>query len=209
MFSLQQFARSAHQQCRSLSAMIIRELHTTRRAQVTLVISVSLSIGALCTHFFMSAHDSKKKWSAYQTVLVTKSAVRAGELLTNINTTRVQVPTVFVPRQPLAAVPRNGTARVALSPNTIVSVSLTLSDGTSIAIPEGWRGVAMPRDLSAPPLSAGDVVDIVSTDFTIAPGALVIGVSSTSGITIAVPAEAAPAVATAFRLGEASLVLAK
>lgn len=209
MFSLQQFARSAHQQGRSLCALINRELHTTRRAQGTVVIAIALIIGMFCTHFIMSAHDSKKKWSAYQTVLVTKSNVRAGELLTANNTTRVQVPSVFVPQQSLAAVPRNGTARVALSPNTIVSVGLTLSDDTSIAIPEGWRGVAMPSDLPAPPLSPGDVVDVVSTDLTIASGALVIGVSSTSGITIAVPAEAAPAVATAFRVGEASLVLAK
>jgi flagella basal body P-ring formation protein FlgA len=209
MFSLQQFARSAHQQFQALRAVAIEELHTTRRAQLIAVVAVSLSLGVFTSSLVVSAQRNKSQWTKYQTVLVTRSAIRAGESLTANNTTLTRVPNVFVPHQPLTALPRSGTARVALSPNTIVSAGLSLSDDTSIAIPEGWRGVAMPRDLPAPPLSAGDVVDVVSTALTIAAGAIVVGVSAKSGVTIAVPAEAAPAVATAFRLGEASLVLAK
>jgi hypothetical protein len=209
MFSLQQFVRSAQQQFQSLCAIVIQELHTTRRAQLIAVTGVALSFGVVTASFVVSAQRNKSQWTEYQIVLVTRSAVRAGEPLTANNTALTRVPTVFVPHKPLTALPRSGTARVALSPNTIVSAGLTLSDDTTIAIPDGWRGVAMPRDLPAPPLSAGDVVDVVSTDLTIASEALVIGVSSVSGITIAVPAVTAPAVATAFRLGEASLVLAK
>jgi hypothetical protein len=209
MFSLQQFVRSAQQQFQSLCAIVIQELHTTRRAQLIAVTGVALSFGVVTASFVVSAQRNKSQWTEYQIVLVTRSAVRAGEPLTTNNTALTRVPTVFVPHKPLTALPRSGTARVALSPNTIVSAGLTLSDDTTIAIPDGWRGVAMPRDLPAPPLSAGDVVDVVSTDLTIASEALVIGVSSVSGITIAVPAVTAPAVATAFRLGEASLVLAK
>jgi len=209
MFSLQQFARSAQQQFHSLRAVVIQELHTTRRAQLIAVTAVALSLGVITSSLVVSAQRNKSQWTEYQTVLVTRNAIRAGESLSANNTTLTRVPTVFVPHQPLTALPRSGTARVALSANTIVSASLSLSDDTTIAIPEGWRGVAMPRDLPAPPLSAGDVVDVVSTALTIAAGAIVVGISATSGITIAVPAESAPAVATAFRLGEASLVLAK
>jgi hypothetical protein len=209
MFSPQQFARSVQQQFRSLCAIVLQELHTTRRAQLIAVLLVALSLGVVASSLMTSAQRNKSQWTEYQTVLVTRSAIRAGESLTANNTTLTRVPTVFVPQQPLAALPRRGTARVALSPNTIVSASLSLSDDNTIAIPEGWRGVAMPRDLPAPPLSAGDVVDVVSTALTIAAGAIVIGVSANSGVTIAVPAETAPAVATAFRLGEASLVLTK
>lgn len=209
MFSLQQFVRSAQQQFQSLCAIVIQELHTTRRAQLIAVTAVALSFGVVIASLLVSAQRDKSQWTEYKTVLVTRSAVRAGELLTANNTTLTRIPTVFVPHKPLTALPRRGSARISLSPNTIVSAGLALSDDTTISIPHGWRGVAMPRDLPAPPLSAGDVVDVVSTDLTIASEALVIGVSSVSGITIAVPAETAPAVATAFRLGEASLVLAK
>jgi hypothetical protein len=209
MFSLKQFARSAHQQFQSLRVIVIRELHTARRMQLTVVIAIALTIGLFCTHFIMSAHDNKKKWSAYQSVLVTKRTVRAGELLTVNNTTLVRVPTVFVPITSLTALSPSTTARIALSANTIVSISLTVSDNNTVDIPEGWRGVAMPRDLPAPPLSAGDVVDVVSIAATIAPGAVVVAVSLTDGVTLAVPADLAPVVATAFRLGEASLVLTK
>lgn len=207
MFSLQQFARSARQQFQSVCAIVIQELHTTRRAQLIAVTVVALSLGVFTSSLVASAQRNKSQWTKYQTVLVTRSAIRAGESLTVNNTTLTRVPTVFIPHQPLAALPRSGTARVALSPNTIVSASLWLSNDTTIAIPEGWRGVAVPRDLPVPPLSAGDVVDVVSTSITIAAGAIVVGVSANTGVTIAVAAETAPAVATAFRLGEAALVL--
>ncbi|NCX05540.1 MAG: hypothetical protein EBW68_07145, partial [Actinobacteria bacterium] len=59
-----------------------------------------------------------------------------------------------------------------------------------------------------PTVIAGDHVDVVTADTVIAAGALVIEVSPTNGITIAVPAESAAVVATASRNGDASLVLA-
>jgi hypothetical protein len=209
MFQLQQFVRSAHQQFRSLCFVIIRELHIKRRAQLIAVLAFSLGIGGLCTQFVLTAHNAKSQWSDYQSVLITRSQIRAGEALSTLNTTLVRIPVVFVPATSLTALLPSTTARVALSANTMVSASLIQSDNTTIDIPEGWRGIAVPRDLRTPPLSAGDVVDVVSTALTISAGAIVIGMSSTTGITIAVPAESAPAVATPFRLGEASLVLAK
>lgn len=66
----------------------------------------------------------------------------------------------------------------------------------------------MPTDLVAPTVIAGNHVDVVSADTIIAAGALVIEVSPSNGITIAVPAEYAAIVATASRAGDASLVLA-
>jgi hypothetical protein len=85
---------------------------------------------------------------------------------------------------------------------------MILRDNARFQIPSGWRGVAMPTDLVAPTVIAGDHVDVVSADTVITAGALVIEVSPTNGITIAVPAESAAVVATASRNGDASLVLA-
>jgi hypothetical protein len=98
--------------------------------------------------------------------------------------------------------------RIALSSSTAISASMILLDNARFQIPSGWRGVAMPTDLVAPTVIAGDHVDVVSADTVITAGALVIEVSPTNGITIAVPAESAAVVATASRNGDASLVLA-
>ena len=77
-------------------------------------------------------------------------------------------------------------------------------DGT---IPAGWRGVAMPRDVVAPQVGAGDTVDVVADGRLLAAGAVVISAGSdTSGPVVAVPAEVAPVVASAAQTGASGLV---
>lgn len=75
------------------------------------------------------------------------------------------------------------------------------------AIPAGWRGVAMPRDVVAPQVGAGDTVDVVADGRLLAAGAVVISAGSdTSGPVVAVPAEVAPVVASAAQTGASGLV---
>ena len=74
-------------------------------------------------------------------------------------------------------------------------------------IPAGWRGVAMPRDVVAPQVGAGDTVDVVADGRLLAAGAVVISAGSdTSGPVVAVPAEVAPVVASAAQTGASGLV---
>jgi hypothetical protein len=78
---------------------------------------------------------------------------------------------------------------------------------TGEAIPAGWRGVAMPRDVVAPQVGAGDTVDVVADGRLLAAGAVVIsGGTDTAGPVVAVPAEVAPAVASAAQMGASGLV---
>lgn len=74
-------------------------------------------------------------------------------------------------------------------------------------IPPGWRGVAMPRDVVAPQVGAGDTVDVVADGRVLAAGAVVISAATdAAGPVVAVPAEVAPAVASASQVGASGLV---
>jgi len=202
------FLRAARTQFTSLLNALIRALQIQRRAQLIAVLIVSAVIGFFVAHTVHATRATQHQWASHISVLVTSRNLAAGESLTIDNTSRVDLPIAIQPLDALTALPANTRTRIALSSHTALSTSLIIGDNARIQIPTGWRGVAMPTDLVAPTVIAGDHVDVVSADTVIAAGALVIEVSPSNGITIAVPAELAAIVATASRAGDASLVLA-
>jgi len=208
MKSLTFFLRTALAQFTTLFNVAIRALQIQRRAQLMAVLVVSVVIGFLVARTVHSTRNTQQQWTSQTSVLVTSSNVAAGESLTNANTHRVALPLAIQPPDALTEIPTNARTRIALTSHTALSTSMIIGDNARIQIPSGWRGVAMPTDLVAPTVIAGDHVDVVTADTVIAAGALVIEVSPTNGITIAVPAESAAVVATASRNGDASLVLA-
>jgi Flp pilus assembly protein CpaB len=208
MKSLTFFLRTAIAQFTTLLNVLIRALQIQRRAQLIAVLVVSVVIGFFVARTVQSTRASQHQWASQVSVLVTSSNVAAGESLTNANTHRIALPLAIQPPDALREIPTNARMRLALSSRTALTASMIIRDNARIQIPSGWRGVAMPTDLVAPTVIAGDHVDVVTADTVIAAGALVIEVSPTNGITIAVPAEFAAVVATASRNGDASLVLA-
>ena len=208
MKSLTFFLRTAIAQFTTLLNVLIRALQIQRRAQLIAVLVVSILIGFLVARTVHSTRATQQQWVSHVSVLVTSRNLAAGESITNANTTRVALPLVIQPDEALTEIPTNARTRIALPSRTALSTAMIIRDNARIQIPSGWRGVAMPTDLVAPTVIAGDHVDVVSADAVIAAGALVIEVSTKNGITIAVPAESAAVVATASRNGDASLVLA-
>ena len=208
MKSLTFFLRTALAQFTTLFNVLIRALQIQRRAQLIAVLVVSVVIGYLVARTVHSTRATQHQWASQTSVLVTTNNVAAGESLTNANTHRISLPLAIQPLDALTEIPTNARMRLALSSRTALTASMIIRDNARIQIPSGWRGVAMPTDLVAPTVIAGDHVDVVTADTVIAAGALVIEVSPTNGITIAVPAESAAVVATASRNGDASLVLA-
>jgi Flp pilus assembly protein CpaB len=208
MKSLTVFLRVALAQFTTLLNALIRALQIQRRAQLIAVLVVSVVIGFLVAHTVHSTRATQHQWASQVSILVTSDNVAAGEELTHANTHRVALPLAIQPPDALTEIPTNARMRIALSSRTAISTSMILRDNARFQIPSGWRGVAMPTDLVAPTVIAGDHVDVVSADTVITAGALVIEVSPTNGITIAVPAESSAVVATASRNGDASLVLA-
>jgi len=208
MKSLTFFLRTAIAQFTTLLNVLIRALQIQRRAQLIAILVVSIIIGFLVARTVHSTRASQHQWASKVSILVTTSNVAAGESLTNTNTHHVALPLAIQPPDALTEIPINARMRLALSSRTALTTSMIIRDNARIQIPSGWRGVAMPTDLVAPTVITGDHVDVVTADTVIAAGALVIEVSPTNGITIAVPAESAAVVATASRNGDASLVLA-
>ena len=208
MKSLTFFLRTALAQFTALLNVLIRALQVQRRAQLIAVLIVSILIGFLVARTVHSTRATQHQWTSQVSILVTSRNVAVGESLTDANTHRVALPLAIQPPDALTKIPTNARMRLALSSRTALTTSMIIRDNARIQIPSGWRGVAMPADLVAPTVIAGDHVDVVTADTVIAAGALVIEVSPTNGITIAVPAESAAVVATASRNGDASLVLA-
>jgi Flp pilus assembly protein CpaB len=208
MKSLTFFLRTAIAQFTTLLNVLIRALQIQRRAQLIAILVVSVVIGFLVARTVHATRTTQHQWASQVSVLVTSSNVAAGESLTNANTHRIALPLAIQPPDALTEIPTNARMRLALSSRTALTASMIIRDNARSQIPTGWRGVAMPTDLVAPTVIAGDHVDVVTADTVIAAGALVIEVSPTNGITIAVPAEFAAVVATASRNGDASLVLA-
>ena len=208
MKSLTFFLRTALAQFTTLLNVLIRALQIQRRAQLIAVLVVSILIGFFVARTVHSTRATQQQWTSKVSILVTSRNLAAGESLTNENTQYVALPLAIQPHQALTKIPTDARTRIALSSRTALSSSMIIRDNARIQIPSGWRGVAMPTDLVTPTVIAGDHVDVVSADAVIAAGALVIEVSPTNGITIAVPAESSAVVATASRNGDASLVLA-
>jgi Flp pilus assembly protein CpaB len=208
MKSLTFFLRTAIAQFTTLLNVLIRALQIQRRAQLIAVLVVSILIGFFVARTVHSTRATQQQWTSKVSILVTSRNLAAGESLTNENTQYVALPIAIQPPDALTEIPTNARMRLALSSRTTLTSSMIIRDNARIQIPSGWRGVAMPTDLVAPTVIAGDHVDVVTADTVIAAGALVIEVSPTNGITIAVPAESSAVVATASRNGDASLVLA-
>lgn len=208
MKSLTFFLRTALAQFTTLLNVLIRALQIQRRVQLIAVLVVSILIGFFVARTVHSTRATQQQWTSKVSILVTSRNLAAGESLTNENTQYVALPIAIQPPDALTEIPTNARMRLALSSRTTLTSSMIIRDNARIQIPSGWRGVAMPTDLVAPTVIAGDHVDVVTADTVIAAGALVIEVSPTNGITIAVPAESSAVVATASRNGDASLVLA-
>jgi Flp pilus assembly protein CpaB len=202
------FLRTANAQLNTLINRTISLLQLERRAQLVAVVAVSVFIGGFVTAITHSARATREQWVSHVQVRVTTASVAVGDAFNNNNTDVVDMPEAVIADDAISEIPKGARARVALQPHTPLSTSLLLLDGSTVAIPNGWRGIAMPNDLIVPNVFAGDHVDVIAGDAVVAEGALVVSASKDSGITIAVPAAQSPVVASAARVGDISLVLA-
>ena len=208
MTPLRTILRTANAQFNSLINTTIRALQRERRAQFFALVGACFLVACVITYALQSARHHQRQWASNTFVLVAASSIAANETLTNANTQRVELPLAVVADDALRTIPSGARLRITLRTATPITASMITVDGARIDIPDGWRGVALPADLIAPQVVSGDRVDVIAADQVIAPNALVIEVSQSQGITIAVPAESAAVVATATRTGVAGIVLA-
>ena len=206
MKSLSLFLRTAGQQFSVLTQRLMSALHVKRSAQLVAVLALSLVTTALITHALRTASAQQKKWTSDRTILVVTSPLDEGDELTAQNTRRFNIPLAITPDDAIENFAAGDTARFALQPNTALTASMVSSAQETVAVPDGWRIVALPTDMPSPPLQLRDSVDVVAGQAVIAAGVIVV---SLQPLTIAVPADLAASVASVAHLGEASLISAR
>jgi hypothetical protein len=206
MKSLSLFLRTAAQQFSVLTQRLMLALHVKRTAQLGAVLVLSLFVAVFITHSLRTASAQQKKWTSDRAVLVVTSPLDEGDELTAQNTRRFNIPLAITPDDALENFAVGDTARFSLQPNTALTASMVSSAQETVAVPDGWRIVALPTDMPSPPLQLRDSVDVVAGQAVIAAGVLVV---SLQPLTIAVPADVAASVASVAQLGEASLISAR
>ena len=206
MKSLSLFLRTAGQQFSVLTQRIISALHVKRSAQLGAALVLSLFVAVFITHALRTASAQQKKWTSDRAVLVVTSPLAEGDEFTTQNTRRFNIPLAITPDDAIENFAAGDTARFALQPNTALTASMVSSAQETVAVPDGWRIVALPTDMPSPPLQLRDSVDVVAGQAVIAAGVIVV---SLQPLTIAVPADLAASVASVAHLGEASLISAR
>ena len=206
MNSIRQFFHAAHTQWRALYSRQNSLLLTSRRAQTLSVCCISALCAVLVAITVFSASRAREQWTQSREVVVATVDLAAGDVLNDNNTHRISLPHAIVSIDALDLLPDNASVRLAVRAHTVLSTSLISIHNDTTAIPAGWRIVALPSSLSAPPLVVGDAVEIVGGTSVIATSALV---ASIDPLTVAVPQEVSATVAAAARLGEISIVLSR
>lgn len=206
MKSLSLFLRTTGQQFSVLTQRLMSALHVKRSAQLGAALVLSLFVAVFITHALRTASAQQKKWTSDRAVLVVTSPLDEGDELTTQNTRRFNIPLAITPDDAIENFVAGDTARFALQPNTALTASMVSSAQETVAVPDGWRIVALPTDMPSPPLQLRDSVDVVAGQAVIAAGVIVV---SLQPLTIAVPADLAASVASVAHLGEASLISAR
>jgi Flp pilus assembly protein CpaB len=178
-------------------------------------LAAALALGWLTTTVIDGATSEVRRLGPMVTVPVSARAVDAGVVLADDDLAWRQVPRGVLPTGDVARTPVGATTLVPLAEGEVLLVAKLAPDGVrgpAALVPPGSSAVAVPApEESRPPLRRGDRVDVLAAaddgGTTVAAGALVVDVAE-EVVTVAVPAEEAPAVAFAVARGIVVLALA-
>jgi Flp pilus assembly protein CpaB len=185
-------------------------LATRPLAYWSLTVAVAVIAGAVVERAVASAADARRRWGEAAPALVATRALAAGTPLDASDSEVRSIPLALVPAGALATRPANGVPLAApVSAGEIITAARVGRGGrsaTASLLPDGRRGVAVPRP-DGLPLRVGDDVDVAGAGGLLTAGAVVLDVSDSAAV-IAVVAADAPAVAHAAAAGDAVPVLA-
>ena len=202
--SPKQFLIAARRQWRDLANSWMFRLQRERRVQTIAVVILAVSCTSVVAESIVTTRTQRDQWTSNVSVVVLTANVPANGTLTSANTKLISLPRALIATDALTSLPPHTRTRVALATNTPLSTSLVIPSSESITIPDGWRVIALPQDVSAPPVAIGDKVDLIVGNDVVASDCILY---STSPFAVAVPLGVASAVATAARLGEISIAI--
>jgi len=131
---------------------------------------------------------AKDQWGATDVVVVADRALAVGDPLTPASIRLGARPAVMVPSDAVLEPPLDGTLATSLQPGEILTARhLAATRAQSLTLRSTDRAIGVPIDASTPPLSAGDLVDLLLIDVGSASGqraevseAVVLAVGETS-----------------------------
>lgn len=183
---------------------------------------IAVCTGVAAVVFFINIvqlQSQKQQLAAHFTVFVATSDIESGELVTTAVVRPLLVPASLVTSTVILDLPGTAYAQQNIGIGEVIT-SINVADRplNISVVPAGWRTIAITSPIALPPMSAGDHVDVIANGVVLVANAVVVsttgGSSSPDGmafitqVVIAVPAEAAPSVATAAALGDATLAVA-
>lgn len=204
--SPKQFLVAARRQWRDLVHRCIFRLERERRSQMIVVIALIVACTSVFAESMTTARRQRQRWSSNVSVVVLTADVPANGVLTAANTKQISLPRALLTEDALTALPTQSRTRIALTANTPLSKSLVIPSSESITIPDGWRVIALPPDITTPHLLPGDVVDVVIGQTLVSTDCVVV---SLKPLSLALPATVIPAVTAASRLGEVFIAAQK
>jgi len=172
---------------------------------VRLLVALGLGLATFLT--VRSAVEPASDAGPLVEVAVVARPVRAGAPVAPDDVRTATLPVGALPDAEPAPRPVGHTARVDLVPGEVVLAARLGPRGLAALLPPGTRALAVPRAAGTPPLEPGQRVDLLASGGIVVDGASVLAVDD-SGTTVAVPEEAAPAVAEAIAASAVTLALA-
>jgi hypothetical protein len=163
--------------------------------------------------------SQRQQLAANFTVLVATSDIASGQRVTTAEVRPLLVPASLVSASVIVDLPGTAYAQQNIGVGEVItSINVTDQAANISVVPAGWRTIAITSPTALPPMSAGDHVDVIANGVVLVTNAVVVATTGElsapnnmtyiTHVVIGVPADAAPSVATAAALGDATLVVA-
>ncbi len=183
---------------------------------------IAICTGVAAMVFFVNIvqlQSQKQQLAANFTVLVATSDIASGQRVTTAEVRPLLVPASLVSASVIVDLPGTAYAQQNIGVGEVItSINVTDQAVNISVVPAGWRTIAITSPTALPPMSAGDHVDVIANGVVLVTNAVVVAAAGelsppnnmtyTTHVVIGVPADAAPSVATAAALGDATLVVA-
>ncbi len=196
---------------RALLASLRRPVGATaslaRRRWLTasVALAAAVTLGGTTMSSLRAVEAERARWGDTAPAVRARHDLGVGDVIGPDDVEQVTWPVAVLPADVLDQPPIGAIARRPIDEGAVLTDDDVSLAGPLAVVPAGWRAVTVRRDvLTGLPVAPGDRLEVVAAGRVLAPGVLVALVDG--GALVAVPAEAAPAVADAALLGDAAVV---
>jgi hypothetical protein len=169
------------------------------------VLLLAVAVGTVIASMAASVDAARRAWGDTRPVLVATVALAPGDALAGATEVR-EHPGPMTPEAALDAAPEGAVARQHIAVGEVlVAADVAPTAAPQSLIPAGWSAVAVTEPVPTGAM-VGDRVGAVAAGVVLTSDGLVVG-RATDAVLVAVPDDAAPAVAMAASSGTLALLL--